>query len=107
MLITCKLYNSWGAGTHAGVRIDSPSGGYIWLPRDGWYTFVVDPTMTVSEHGLMWRITQKYRDLSTIGLTVEEMKMLVRIARKYLGSELKIHNVRVGTPSANLGKSIY
>lgn len=107
MLITCKLYNSWGAGTHAGIRIDSPSGGYVWLPRDGFDTLCMDPLTSPVETELILRIAHDYRDLSTIGLTIEEMKILVGIARKYLGSELKIYNVRVGTPSANLGKSIY
>ena len=106
-LVLCKLYNSWHAWCDAGVRIQSPSGGSIWFPKEGYHTLCMDPSTTPAEAELMYRLVQGYFEFNFITLTIEEMKALVAIARKWPGAEQKLRYAQVTTPSLKpIGNSI-
>jgi len=101
MQVKCKLHNSWHAWCDPGIRIQSPSGGSIWFPKEGFRSLCMDPLTSPAETELVRRLVRDnysyLGEFNFITLTIEEMKALIAIARKWPGAEQKLRYARVVT----------
>ena len=101
MQVKCKLYNKWHTWCDPGISIQSPSGGSIWFPKEGFRSLCMDPLTSLDEAELVRRLVQDYyscaHGVNFITLTIEEMKALVAIARKWPGAEQKLRYAQVTT----------
>ena len=99
----CKLYNRWyWSVERAGIMLDSPAGGCIWIPK-GALSQLTD--LTDAERAAMWKCGECVTD--SIELTMDEMKALLDVAKRARGGTWRIgKNVAAPQVSSVASKTV-
>lgn len=90
-MATCKLYNRWDWSiAKAGIMLDSPNGGCIWIPK-GKFSQMKD--VSDFERAVVMYCGQM--QLAQIDLTMEQMQALLDVAKRVQGGIWRIGKLGV------------